>query len=210
MAALAGLLSCWGGSSKDFEVDKSVVSIGNDSLRVLHGDVGYGKFETRATYVLVDVENNHDRDLVVGIGGELLDADGKPVATLRKEAMRIPAGGLRMYAPVTADSTHHPNAKSARMYVTSTIVPSYDRMVVVEEGRVYIDNDRAVVDGWVTNTGKGKVAVIVIGAFWDADGSPVQRPHTIMEIREGERHPARFVGPPGSRKAMIFAGDTQY
>ena len=201
---------CWGSKSKEYEVDKSVVSIGNDRASVFHGEVGYAEFKTQATYVLADVENNHDKDLMIGIGGELLDAEGNVVAVLNKEAMRVPAGGVRMFAPVAKKSNHHPTATSARLHVTSTIVPSYDRMVVIEQGRAYIDNNRAVLDGWVTNTGEGKVRVIVIAAFWDAEGNPMKRPHTIMEIHEGDKSPASFVGPTGSAKGMIFAGDMQY
>jgi hypothetical protein len=208
--AVALAAAACGSKTKEFEVDVSVVAIGADKAQVRHGEVGYDEFETNATYVLVDVENNHDKDLVVGIGGELLDANGKVVAKLRKEAMRVPTGGLRMYAPVAEKNGHHPDAVSARMHVTSTLVPSYQRMVVVEEGRAYIDNKRAVVDGWVTNTGEAKVIVIVVAAFWDANGIPMSRPHTIMEIHEGKKSPASFVGPDGSAKGMIFAGDMRY
>lgn len=211
MAVLAACaLAACGSKTKEFEVDKSLVAIGDDKARIHHGEVGYDEHETMATYVLVDVENNHDKDLEVGIGGELLDADGNVVAKLRKEAMRIPAGGLRMYAPVAEKNGHHPEAVSARMHVTSTLVPSYGRMVVIEQGRAYVDNNRVVVDGWATNTGEGKVVVIVIAAFWDADGNPMTRPHSIMQIYEGKRSPVSFVGPEGSTKGMIFAGDMRY
>jgi hypothetical protein len=51
---------------------------------------------------------------------------------------------------------------------------------------------------------------MVIASFHDAEGRPMTRPFSMIEIDRRASRPVQFVGPPGSKTGTIFVGDAIY
>ncbi len=192
------------------EVDYSLVQIDREHQNLRTDTVGEGKFESQATFVLVDAKNSYKADLEVTLSGQLLDAGGHPVAKLRAESLRVPAGGVRLFALVDEKNQAHPEAVSARVDVVGAWSPDYPPPLVVTDGAVTHTGDRIEVAGTVHNTAERYVKVIVLAGFYDADGKPLRRPFTLMQLAGETSHPAEFVGPEGATKAYIFIGQYVY
>ena len=188
----------------------SDVELRTDRQRVLTGTVGTGKFESQATYVLVDANNTGPRDLLVTLRGNLVDDRGRPAGRLLAQSLRVPAGGMRMFALVDDQSAARPSAIGAEIEIAGALVPEYEPPVIVTDGRVDIDSDRAVAQGYVVNTAQRAVKVIVIAGFYDGEGNPLKRPSTQLEIDGGEKRGVQLVGPPGSKSAYLFVGEYGY
>jgi hypothetical protein len=192
------------------EVDYDFIEIAAPRMELLRGPVGTGKFESEASYVLVDAKNKFGEDLLVTLGGELLDERGAAVGTLRPQSLRIPTGGIRMFALIDSENRVRDEAKRAQLSVKGAMTVNYPPPVEITEGRVDTDQGRAVVRGNVVNTADRNVAVIVIAGFYDASGRPMKRPSTHFDLTGKGQRSVRFVGPEGSKKAYLFVGDTVY
>jgi hypothetical protein len=163
--------------------------------------------EGRATFVLFDADNRSRDEAVVTLGGEWLDAAGKPLGPLRKESLRIPGGARRTFALIDGDYEPQPAAVRARVVVVDASIAEHQAPFHITEGHVYQDQGRAVVAGYVVNDSERGGRAVVLAGFHDADGKPMTRPFTVYEVGGHEKRPARFVGPPGSKTAYIFVGD---
>jgi len=206
LLAVACGKSDWSGS----EVSYDLIDVEADRLAIKTGPVGHDKWKSEATYVLVEAKNTAERDLLVTLAADLVDADKKVVGKTRRESLRIPAGGSRLFALVDDKQTVRPAASGARVDVRGAENVSYPASVVVTEGNVYFDQDRAVVAGYVTNNTGGEVRAIVLAAFFDDKGRPMQRPSTLFPLAGKGKRGAQLVGPPGSRAAYLFIGEVQY
>jgi hypothetical protein len=211
VAAAIGALGCerpkgW----QRREVDHALVQVDRDHLHLRTDTVGEGRFASQATFVLVDARNTHSADLEVSLGGDLVDAAGQPVGRLRTESLRVPAGGVRTFALIDEQNQARPAAVAARVDVVGAWAPDYPPPLVVADGAVTRDGDRLVVAGTVHNTADRHVKVIVLAGFYGADGVPLRRPFTLMELAGHTSHPAEFVGPEGATRAYIFIGQYVY
>jgi len=206
LLAVACGKSDWSGS----EVSHDLIDVEADRLAIKTGPVGHDKWKSEATYVLVEAKNTAERDLLVTLSADLVDADNKVVGKTRRESLRIPAGGSRLFALIDDKQTVRPAATGARVDVRGAENVSYPSSVVVTEGNVYFDQDRAVVAGYVTNNTGGEVRAIVLAAFFDDKGRPMQRPSTLFPLAGKGKRGAQLVGPPGSRAAYLFIGEVQY
>jgi hypothetical protein len=185
------------------------VEVVADGLVVAQTTIGSGRHSHEATYVLVDVRNRLSADLFVELHGELVDGDGQAIGTLYPDSLRIPGRGLRTFALV-----HHegvvPAARSAKLRLGSVRLAVHDAAIEITDGHVYQDGDRVVVAGYARNLVDRPAHAIIIAGFYDAAGRLLQRPHTVVPIQPGDKHPAQFVGPAGSASAYLFVGDASY
>lgn len=209
-ATLVLLVACGKSDWSSPEVSYDLVHVDADRLAVVTGPVGHDQWKSEATYVLVEAKNTTERDLMVTLSADLVDADKKVVGKTRRESLRIPAGGSRLYALVDDQQAARPTAAGARVDVRGAESVSYPAPVVVTEGNVYFDQDRAVVAGYVTNNAGGEARAIVIAAFFDDKGRPMKRPSTLFRLAGKGKRGTQMVGPPGSRAAYLFIGDVQY
>ena len=195
----------------DREVDYSLVRIARDKATLRHDTVGHDKWESQATFVLIDAHNLHDKDLIVSLGGDLVDGQGAPVGKVRTESLRIPAGGVRTFAMIDREQQVRDAATSARIEVLGAFVPNYPPLVQVTDGAAYrYDSERIVVNGVVRNAVDRPTRVIVLAGFYDADDRPLTRPFTEMFLPGDGHSNAQFPGPPGAVKGYIFIGPMVY
>ena len=190
-------------------VDRGLIAIA-DRPTLRTDTIGVDRFASQATFVLADAQNLADVDAEVTIGGILVDADGREVAPLRPESLRIPAHGQRTFALIDRGRAARPTAVAARLDVRGARQPRFPESVTIGAGHVYRDGDRAVVTGMVTNTTDRALVAIVLAGFHDAGGAPMTRPFAAFELGAGASRPTRFVGPDGSRAAYIFVGDVTF
>lgn len=213
VALLAGLAlaACKRAPAEDArEVDRRLVVVETARINLRTDAIGQGKWATQASFALVDAENRHGEDLMVTLGGALIDAGGQVVGTLRSASLRIPAGGVRTFALVDDQQAVRAQATSARVEILGAHVPGYPPTVVVTEGHQYRDGDRVVVTARVQNAVEQPVRAIVLGGFHDARGVPLSRPFVEMYLPGNATHPVELVGPPGSVSGYVFIGDLVY
>lgn len=191
-------------------INPARIELGRDKLAIRTGPVGVGKWKSEATYALVEARNRTDRDVMVTVAGDLRDETGKPTWPLRRESMRVPAGGSRLFALVDEEQKVRPAAKGARVDVVGAVAVEYPPPFTITDGKVMMDQDRAVAAGYVVNTAERDGAAVVIGAFFDQAGAPLQRTSTVFPLSPGGRRGLRLVGPPGSRSAYLFIGEVSY
>jgi len=208
VAALAILVGC-SKSEPAEKVDPDLVRISQDRV-VRHDQVGEGSFETRATYVLVDVENTSNSDLFVTLDGTLIDAAGAEVGPLRAESLRLPEGGRRTFALVDEDNAERPAATDARLEVIGAVVARWSPTTRIQDANVFDDHGKVIAAASVTNGADRPGKIIVLAGFHDAAGKPVARPFTVLEMGAGITQTVRFVGPDGSKTGYIFLGDAVY
>ena len=193
------------------EVDRKYLQVHADKQTLRHDDVGVGRFRSRATFVLVDVENRYRADLFVTLGGELVDAKERTVGTLRAESLRIPPASQRVFALIDNKNEERKSAVRANIRITGAHQSKHPVSIQITDGNVYPDADRVVVNAYARNTSKERFArVVVLGAFYDAQGAPMTRPFIDLQIPPNGKHPVQFVGPNGSRKASVFVGQIAY
>lgn len=209
---IAGSLgvACKGKAAVDREVDHGLVRIDMANATLRHDTVGHDQWASRATFVLVDAYNEHSEDLLVTLGGELVDAGGTPVGAVRAESLRIPAGGVRTFALIDREQGVREQAVASRVDVLGAYVPDYPPLVQITDGNAYTYDERLVVTGVVRNAVDREVRVIVLAGFYDGEGKLLQRPFTTMYLPGDGQSNARFAGPPGSVKGYIFVGDMVY
>lgn len=163
-----------------------------------------------ATFVLVDADNHATEELLVVLGGDLLDAHGAVVGHLRADEQRIPIGGRRTFALVDDHVAARPSATTAKVTIESASIATTPTRMRITDGHVYSDQGRAVVSGYVVNDSDVAGKAIVIAGFYDADGTPMTRPFSLVSLGAGAKQAAQFVGPPGSKSAYMFVGETTY
>lgn len=209
--AAATTVACERKEWKAAEADLEAVEVVAANVRVLTGPVGTGDFRSEATYVLVDARNRHTDDLAVTLAGSLVNEAGEVVGELRPKSLRIPGnGGVRMFSLIDRDQAARPAATGARVVVRGAMRLDYPPPVVVADGRVDVDEGRAVVAGTVINTAERPVSVIVFAGFYDASGAPVKQSSTLFRLDGRGERGTRFVGPAGSRSAYLYIGDAVY
>ena len=216
-ALCLGLLAvaCSRGRSWEPEgVDKKFIVVDVDSIQVMHGPVGPATDSQQATYVLVDVRNTSDQDADVTIRAQLEGQQQQGLGWTVKESIRVPAGGRRTFAPVAEGSRMVADAVSASVEVTGALRSKHSAPVVVTDGRVDVDGGHAFVSGWVVNTRDRPVNVIVFAAFYDQQKKVMLRQFSNFtgsdRIAAKGKRGVQFRGPPGSRAAYIFIGQTHY
>ncbi|HTJ44888.1 MAG TPA: hypothetical protein VL463_22430 [Kofleriaceae bacterium] len=207
------VVSCWAlagcprDNSKPPQADHALIAI-SPKLTVRTDAIGdEGK---PATFVLVDADNHSTEELLVTLTGDLVDDHGAVVGHLRKDELRIPSGGRRTFALVDDHVTARASATSAKIEVDSASLPLGPSPMRITEGHVFADNGRAVAQAYVINDSDHAGKAIVIAGFYDADGKPMTRPYSVIELGAGAKQTAQFVGPPGSKTAYIFIGETAY
>jgi hypothetical protein len=190
-------------------LDPGQVRLSTD--RVLRtGPVGEGRWETRATFVLIDAENRSASDLLVTLEGTLQDGAGAAVGRLRAESLWVPRGGRRTFALVDAEHQERPTATGAQVTVAGAMVPRWAPRVRIHDAHIFDDRGRVMIAARVTNDADRPGAQIVFAAFHDAEGRPMARPHEVLQLGAGISRVVRFVGPEGSRTGYLFLGDATF
>jgi hypothetical protein len=209
-AILFALIACRGSDWSAPEVSYDVIHVDADRLAVKTGPVGHDKWKSNATYVLVEAKNTDSKDLMVTLSAELVDGDKKVVGKTRRESIRIPAGGSRLFALVDDKQVERPTATGARVDVRGAEVVDYPAPFVITDGHVYSDQDRAVVAGYLLNNADRPGKAMVLAAFFDEKGRPMKRTSTLFDIAGKGKRGMQFVGPDASRGAYLFIGEVQY
>ncbi|HEY5926372.1 MAG TPA: hypothetical protein VIV11_32020 [Kofleriaceae bacterium] len=171
--------------------------------------VGDGKFTDLSTFVLVEAENMSEQGAYVTLAGELTDETGKQVGELRAQSLWIPGGELRTFALVDKQRKPRPDAKAAKIYVRGAQLgqPPPAR---VEGLRQVDDHDKVVLQATIKNEAARGGDIMVIAAFYDANGKPMTRPFSMLWVDKSAELPVQFVGPVGSKRGTIFIGDVAY
>ena len=217
LCALAAL-SCGRRAPSAPAFDPALIEVADERQAVMTGAVGHGKWASDATYVLVEARNRADRDALVTLGGNLTAAgagEGAGAAAgerwpLRRESLRIPAGGSRLFALVDEGQAARPAARGARVEVVGAVAVDTPPPVVVTDGHVYRDGDRADLNGTVVNTADRLGAAVVFFAFFDEAGAPLKRVSTVFRLAPKASRGAHWVGPPGSASGAMFIGEVTY
>lgn len=209
LLAVVSAAGCGGRGEPAREVDRSLIQIEAEKLAILSGPVGESRWRRQATYALVVARNGSQDDLLITLAGELVGGSGAswPV---RRESLRVPAGGTRLFALVDGEQAERPQATGARARVVGAVPVAYAPPFLVTDGRVVLDQERAVAAGYVVNTADRPGSVVVIGAFFDKEGVPLKRTSTLFALDAGRKRGVQLVGPPGSRSAYLFVGDVSY
>lgn len=192
------------------DIDPAMIAVRSQGLRLRTDTVGHDQWQSEATFVLVDAENTAAIDAMVTLGGVLLDARGEELGPVRLESLRIPAGGRRTFALIDDGQRSRSEATGARVEVRGAFAPTYTDSVAVRTGRVFVEGDRLLVAGAVTNTATTAVNAIIFAGFHDADDRPMTRPFTVVQLGPGQSQPVQFTGPVGSKKAYLFVGDAVF
>jgi len=206
--ALVAAAACAEAPAARMDVDRAQIEIVTDSVALKTGAVGEARWKTQATYALVEARNHSEKDLEVTLAGHLVGGDEKwPV---RRESLRIPAGGSRLFALVDDKQAARPQATGARPEVVGAMAVGYSPPFMVTDGKVVMDQGRAVAAAYLTNTAKRVGSVILIGAFFDQAGLPLGRTSTLFRMDGGGKRGVQLVGPTGSRSAYLFVGEYVY
>ena len=190
-------------------VDSGLIRVSTDVV-VKSGAVGEGEWQTSATYVLVDADSEAATDLLVTLGGELKDAGGATVGTLRPESIYMPKGSKRTFALVDDRDAPRPAATTATIRVLGAVEPKWRPTVTIRDAHLFDDLGKPVIAASVTNDADRPGRMIVFAAFHDADGRPAARQFDVLEMGSKITHTVRFVGPQGARTAYLFLGDASY
>jgi hypothetical protein len=210
-AALVAVVAvgCSRERSDDRRLPDDVLRVHLDRLVLAHGTIGAGRLAGPGTYVLVDAENTLDTDVHVTLVGDLVDANGAPIASLVPDTLRIPPRGVRTFALVHLRDEIR-GAASAAIRVGDVRAATERPAIEITDGNVYRDGDRVIVAGNLVNRTKHEAIVLVMAGFYDGDGRIMRRPFSAMSIPGGATRPARFVGPDGSAKGYLFVGSETF
>jgi len=208
--ALALLAACDSrGGYRPNQLGPSVVEVRRAGAVIDHAPVGAGKHKGPGTYVLVDVNNPLSLEVHVTLEGDLLDREGRVLAELNPDSLRIPPGGLRTFALV-----HHRGevreAASADIRVRDVVLAVHPPPIAVTDAHIYQDGDRVVVAAYLNNPSDREATVLVVAGFYDGQDRLMKRPFSVLKIQPESRQPARFVGPDGSASGYLFVGDQAY
>ncbi len=207
LALLLALAACDAKEARQLDLD--LIHISPDA-QLRTDAVGEGKFEERATFVLVDAANGAREGAYVTLTGELADASGAKVGELRTQSLWIPAGETRTFALVDRERQPRPTAASAKIHVRGAAVPSSPPPARVGELREIPDDGKLVVQGNLHNDAERGGQIVVIGAFHDAAGRPMTRPFAVLHVEPHTTQVVQFVSPPGAKRGTIFVGDAVY
>jgi hypothetical protein len=160
-----------------------------------------------ASYALVDVQNTSTQDRLITLEGQLADEDGRPVAALGPDELRVPAGDRRTFALV-ADRTAPPGAR-ARFTVTHAVALDYLPQIELTErrersGELFVATARA------RNVVERPANAVLACTFYGDGGKILARPFTLLELAPGEEKALRFEGPRDATRAKIFVGQVAF
>jgi hypothetical protein len=172
-------------------------------------DTGH-KFAGEATFVLVDAENTGTEGAHITLGGELHDAAGGTVGSLKPESLWVPAGEQRTFALVDAERQPRPTASAARLVVRGATIPLEPPLPRIEDVVTYDDYGTVVIQGTLVNPAERRGQIMVFASFHDAGGRPMTRPFSFVPVEAASRTPIQFVGPQDSKKGVLFVGESVY
>lgn len=223
------ILGACGKSEPTRELDLALIDVEGANMRT--DRVGEGRFESTATFVLVDARNRAGEGAWVTLDGELLDAAGEHVAELRPQVLWIPAGEARTYALVDGERGPRPTAKSARARVRGALILP-PPLAHIEELHTFDDHGQLVLQAYLVNDADRDGRALVTAAFHDARGRPLTRPFSAVKVKAkpkegthvvgncpdvgsrrrptGSKCTIQFVGPPGATRGTIFVGELSY
>ena len=203
---VAAILLLAGCAQKRAKPDPASLEIG-EARTIRVGPVGLGEAEARATYALLDVRNPNDRPVVAELVGTWIDGAGNPLGPTRSELLTVPAGGVRMFALVDANRREVDNAVKIEARIKGASYGDASPRLVITNENQFTDQGRAVIAGFVENRGEGAVTAMVVAAFYDADGVPLEREASPYHIDGRLRRGIQHVGPPGSARGVLFVAD---
>jgi hypothetical protein len=190
-------------------LDLDAIRITGDA-RMRTDTVGDGKFASTATFVLVDAENAAADGAYVTLGGELTDAAGKAIGTLKSQSLWVPGHESRTFALVDRERVPRPEATSARIKVFGAVIPDEPPAAHITDLHSFDDHGKTVVQAYLVNDAARPGQIMVVASFHDAHSQPMTRPFQMIEIGPRDRRVVQFVGPEGSSRGEIFVGDVVY
>lgn len=205
---LVALLGCEAHKSR--ELDRDLIEVSPDA-RLRTDTIGEGsKFEEQATFVLVDADNHGTEGAYVTLDGDLADASGTVVGTLKPQSLWIPSGEQRTFALLDRDRKPRPTAAAARIHVRGASIPASPPAARVDEIRELVDQGRIVVQGTLHNDAERAGQIMVVASFHDDTHHPMTRPFSLVRVEGKGQTAVQFVGPEGSKHGTIFVGDIAY
>jgi hypothetical protein len=163
-----------------------------------------------ATFALAHADNAGDHDMMVTLGGVLVDADGQEVGRLRPDILRVPARGRRTFALVDEAYQPRPTATEARLDVRAVLRPQHEESVRITDGEVSRVGGQVVASGTVENLTDRAAHAVIIAGFQDGAGKPITRPFAVYRLGPREKREAVFTGPPGTATGYIFVGQVEF
>lgn len=226
--ALVALIACGTPPAEVGEVPLSKIVAGKATLRT--DVVGEGTaHQATSTFVLVDARNEAAEGAWVSLDGELRDEAGAAVGALVSHAMWIPPGETRLFALIDSEQVARPTAKAARVRVRGALkMPP--PLVRIEEIHEFPNHGEPVVNAYLVNDAELPATVSVVGAFYDASGTPMTRPFMAVRVGrktdprvtancpdvaeklvpQGSRCTIQLIGPRGAVRGTMFIGEAQY
>ncbi len=185
--------------------DPATIRVDESSTIIHTGQIGVGVKEV-STYVFVDVANTSSVDRLVTLEGTLIDHHGAEVAPLPADEMRVPAGARRTFALVAAKAVP---AARATFKVANAVPATYPPQVTIEQFNVRA-GPIPVATAMARNTLDREVSAVVAATFYDAAGTILGRPFTVLTLRPGMSRSVRFEGPAATTDAAIFVGQVAF
>jgi len=208
---IVGLLGCTKMSKAPQEqIDASFVKIGEDSLAIREGRIGFGNSMRTASYVVVSVENTYGKKIAVTLGGSLLGPAGEILSELKPEFLVIPSGKIRVFALPTRATRPFANATSAKIELISARESEMVSRIKITEANIFNERDRITLKAYVENHTDSEVKVMVFGAFYDDKGKPVDRPALFVQIPAQEKKLVQFEGAKRSVRGQIYLGQMAF
>jgi hypothetical protein len=159
-----------------------------------------------SSYAFVDVKNDSTSDRLVTIDGQLM-AEGKPVAALGADELRIPAGGTRTFALVADRAA--PDSTAAKVKVVGALAVGYPPQIELSDEQQK-KGDLLVATAKAKNVVDRTASVVLACTFYDAAGKILSRPFTVVDLAAGATQQLRFEGPRESERAVIFVGQVAF
>jgi hypothetical protein len=188
------------------QLDLDLVTVGGARLRT--DVVGSEQFAERATFVLVDADNQSDDGAYVTLAGQLM-AGSAVAGDLTPQSLWVPAHGERTFALVDSKRMARPDADGGRIMVRGAAVDT-PPVARVDDVKDMDDYGKRVVQGELVNEADRPGTAVVIASFHDAHGKPMTRPFELVPMTANGRQAVQFVGPVGSVKGEMYVGDVVY
>lgn len=194
--------------SKPRELDRDLIRVTEDAhLRT--DTIGEGKWAELTTFVLVEAENSSTEGAYVTLAGDLVDAAGATVGTLKPQSLWVPGGDVRTYALIDQERKPRPTAKGARIFVRGARIGTAPP-ARIDGVRAIPDGDKIVLQGTLVNEAARAGNLLVLATFYAPDGRPTTRPFALLWVEPKGQLPVQFVGPAGSTRGTIVIGDAVY
>jgi hypothetical protein len=171
-------------------------------------DLGEGD-AALASYVLVDARNNSVRDAYVTLDG-VLAGDAGRTASLKAESLFVPAGATRTFLLLDDALAPQPWAKGVEVKVVGAVAAKFPPPISITNVEVSTVGDHVVASATIGSTAHREGKGIVHAAFHDEFGKPLSRGHSLHILLPGKTEVVRFAGPPHSKTATIFAGESTF